>query len=331
MGNHCPENQFNIKKKDCHPTQKLPTRQTYKFKSALLFLDCVLPVLASMRPQYQMEWKCNKIMNNKKSESKILFVALIFLGIFGMAGRAWAATLYVDNTLSADCVSGNYSIANRDCSGADGRAYNTIQKALNAVIVGDTVYMRGGTYTEKGSDVCNIILPTNRNGTAWTAGNFTTLASYPAEWAVLDGQGTANSGCVIGNPFSASSPHYSRVSYWKFERFEITGGMLPGGAGGNGVMRITEGPFWIRYLFFNSNITNSASDNPSALQIVRPEESIIEYNYFFNNGCTASGGYNASNCQQIWMQSDYCDELDNRSCRSRAVPIPDGATVLITA
>jgi len=53
--------------------------------------------------------------------------------------------IFLDNQLAEDCI-GTYSIANRDNSGSDGDAYNTIQEAADIVSAGETVFLRGGTY-----------------------------------------------------------------------------------------------------------------------------------------------------------------------------------------
>ncbi|RME61595.1 MAG: DUF4215 domain-containing protein [Candidatus Dadabacteria bacterium] len=55
-------------------------------------------------------------------------------------------TIYVDATLTQDCISDNYSVSQRDCSGSDGNAYNTIQEAVTNAITGDTIIIRPGTY-----------------------------------------------------------------------------------------------------------------------------------------------------------------------------------------
>ncbi|HHT9146065.1 MAG TPA: Ig-like domain-containing protein, partial [Candidatus Wunengus sp. YC61] len=56
-------------------------------------------------------------------------------------------TIYVDNQLSEDCA-GNYNVNSRRCNGNDGDAFNTLQEAANMVVAGETVEVRGGTYTE---------------------------------------------------------------------------------------------------------------------------------------------------------------------------------------
>jgi len=107
---------------------------------------------------------------------------IIILMIIAFPSVAFGATRYVDTT-AGNC-SGNYSIASRNCSGSDGYSYSTIQAAVNACNTGDVIYMRGGTYSE-----IDIELPTSKNGSAWTAGNYTTLGSYPGEWAKVNATG----------------------------------------------------------------------------------------------------------------------------------------------
>ncbi|MCK4275515.1 MAG: right-handed parallel beta-helix repeat-containing protein, partial [Phycisphaerae bacterium] len=90
---------------------------------------------------------------------------------------AQAANIYVDGLLGADCIGGNYSIANRNCSGADGVAYNTIQEAVDVVNPGDTIYVRDGTYAER--------VKMTRSG---AAGNRWTLRNYASEYVWVDGE-----------------------------------------------------------------------------------------------------------------------------------------------
>ncbi len=59
-----------------------------------------------------------------------------------------AGTLYADINLSSNCTSGNYSIANRNCTGTNGNAYKMVKDAIAAAAVGDTLLVRGGTYRE---------------------------------------------------------------------------------------------------------------------------------------------------------------------------------------
>src|SRR3989338_7316508 len=74
------------------------------------------------------------------SENELIVVDLPEGGVI-TGGR----TIFVDNSLSGDCV-GNYNIATRRCDGGDGDAFNTLQEAANNVSAGETVLVRGGTY-----------------------------------------------------------------------------------------------------------------------------------------------------------------------------------------
>ena len=70
------------------------------------------------------------------------------IGLILAVSTASAATIYVDGQLSGDC-NGTYSVANRDCSGNDGDAYNTLAEAANVATAGDTVLIRSGTYNQQ--------------------------------------------------------------------------------------------------------------------------------------------------------------------------------------
>jgi len=74
--------------------------------------------------------------------------------------------IYVDNSLAGDCLSGNYNILNRDCSGSNGDAYINPQDAADIVNPGDTVYFREGTYYnfDNLADAA-VVMNVLRNGT----------------------------------------------------------------------------------------------------------------------------------------------------------------------
>jgi Right handed beta helix region len=73
---------------------------------------------------------------------KLIFAVLLFI-----PSVTFGATIYIDGTLGTNCTSGNYSIANRNCSGSNGNAYNNIVAALSASAANDTAYLRAGSYT----------------------------------------------------------------------------------------------------------------------------------------------------------------------------------------
>jgi len=93
----------------------------------------------------------------------------VIVGFCVLVAPLLASTIYVDNSLSGDCA-GTYSIANRNCSGSDGDAYDTIQEAANAAVAGDVVLIRGGTYNER-------LIPANSGN----AGNYITFENYQNE------------------------------------------------------------------------------------------------------------------------------------------------------
>ena len=102
---------------------------------------------------------------------KILLLTLVLL----VPNIVLAATYYTDGTLSSDCTSSDYSIANRTCTGSDGNGYNTIQEAVNvATTAGDMVKVRTGTYAEAVSMT-----------TSGTTNTYITLQGYSAETATI--------------------------------------------------------------------------------------------------------------------------------------------------
>ena len=105
----------------------------------------------------------------KKEIKMVLCVVLSFLlatGVMGFNVKAAAATTYYVSTTGND--SGTGTVDN---------PWKTIQKAMNTVRAGDSVYVRGGTYNEK------ITVNTSGNATD----GYITLQNYPGETPVLDG------------------------------------------------------------------------------------------------------------------------------------------------
>ncbi|MCA9381721.1 chitobiase/beta-hexosaminidase C-terminal domain-containing protein [Candidatus Dojkabacteria bacterium] len=100
-------------------------------------------------------------------------------------------TFYVDNSLGGNC-SGNYSIANRTCTGSDGNAYTTIAAAVSAASAGDTINIRQGTYSI--SSAINISLS--------SATLTTTIQSYNSEAVTI---ANSNVGATSFNTASANN------------------------------------------------------------------------------------------------------------------------------
>lgn len=201
-----------------------------------------------------------------------LFIAAI---LFFLAHTVYGATIYVDNNIS-DCA-GNYSIAARACSGSDGYSYNTIQEAVNAANVGDTIYMRGDTYSDS-----MIVIPQSTAGSAWTTGNYTTLASYPGEWAILNGGSSSTRDAAILGTGLSNWDQGEDLAYWKFERFEITGSYS------NGIWT-AGGPQWFQYLYIHGLSNSGSEDIRGGLVSMGARYNIIEYCVFASNG-SGSGG-----------------------------------------
>ena len=85
-----------------------------------------------------------------------------FLSLFAVASNAFGTEYYV-SSIGSDTDSGTLS-----------RPWKTIQKAANTLQAGDTVFIRGGTYTE-------VVTPANSG----TGGNYITYKAYPGENPVL--------------------------------------------------------------------------------------------------------------------------------------------------
>jgi hypothetical protein len=227
----------------------------------------------------------------KFSLFRFIFASFVFFVSLSFALPVYGATIYADNALSANCTSGNYSVANHNCTGSAGNAYATIQSAVTACSVGDTIYIRGGNYNESDIDI-----PANKNGSAWTAGNFTTLASYPGEWAIINGGGTTIYNCLRHTNGYDKTTGANPTQYWKFERLEITGC--------RNALWFTEGPLWIRYCYIHDNHPPAADEPEAGLWINLARENIVEYNYFYNNG--VPGG--TANYSNIGFDADYRDD-----------------------
>ena len=80
-------------------------------------------------------------------------------GQVNLLAPPFGRTIYVDNNLTGDCLSGNYNITGRSCWGSDGVAFNTLIGASNNVTAGTTVLIRGGVY--------NTYVSVNNNDVIW--------------------------------------------------------------------------------------------------------------------------------------------------------------------
>lgn len=100
---------------------------------------------------------------------KTMLLLLLFLS----APPLWAGSpLYVDGSLPTSCSGATYSIANRDCTGTDGRGYRTGQAAVMVAVPGDTILMRGGVYPD------GITISKNNSG---RPDAYKTIKAFPGE------------------------------------------------------------------------------------------------------------------------------------------------------
>jgi parallel beta-helix repeat protein len=87
--------------------------------------------------------------------------------------------IFVDNQLTTDC-NGTYSIANRNCNGSEGIAFNTIQKGVDNATAGTTVIIRNGEYYL--NDISPVTIA-NKNGTVDAK---ITIENYGSEEVIID-------------------------------------------------------------------------------------------------------------------------------------------------
>ncbi len=238
-----------------------------------------------MPGEYIMKLKC------------VFLYFFIFLNLFAV-NSIWAADIYVDQTLSIDCTNGNYSISSRNCSGSDGDAYNIVQEALDNMNGGDDIYLRGGTYGNgdlSASSTSCARIPLTKNGTDEGGDNlfddsWSSIQSYPGEWAILDGENACGQGYggVLGYSESAHD-RSTDIQYWKFERMELTRGSYNNsGTYSTAGLWVNGGPFIARYLYIHDNITSNTGSNPGGLMTYQPINSVVEFCYFKNNGSNVS-------------------------------------------
>jgi hypothetical protein len=151
--------------------------------------------------------------------------------------------IYVDGTLGADCTTGNYSIANRTCTGSDGKAYRTLNLAAPVAVAGDTVKIRSGTYAA-GLDCQSV---TCNSGTGWN--NTIKWQNYLSETVtindrinffdqnkqyvefiglIIDQNGTAEECWNLGESVSLGSPDFIRIKNCTCKNAATTGVIIEG-------------------------------------------------------------------------------------------------------
>lgn len=178
-----------------------------------------------------------------------------------------AATLYVDNTLAANCVS-SYNPATRSCTGGSAAGYQSIADGLASAQAGDTVQLRAGTYNER------LIPP--RSGTSElyiTIKNFAgenptvTGTTEPAillagrSYLIIDGLRVDN---VVGWGRIEDSSH-NIIRNNRFSRATSTGT-----TGGLKLVRST----------YNKILSNTFDDGSDSLVIQESDRNLVQDNVF---------------------------------------------------
>ena len=130
-------------------------------------------------------------MNTPVKPLFIVFSILVWL----LAAQTQAATYYVATT------------GNNANPGTISQPFATLQKAHDIANPGDTIYMRGGTYTLAAQTTIS------RSG---NSGNLIKVFNYPSEVPILDGISLTNSG---QSPIQMNS-----ASWWHFQGLEIKNG-----------------------------------------------------------------------------------------------------------
>lgn len=238
--------------------------------------------------------------------SKITKVmAHLFFVIFILTNYSTAEDLYVDYFpgYCSDCSAGSdtdYDPETRNCGTGSSKVYSNIQSAINDMNGGDDIFLRGGTYQNArlGDGTYNTVeILDTKDG---SASNYSSLQSYPGEWAVIDGENNAHN--QYGSIIISGKSGWKQTRYWKFERLEIKNGRNANGDNAAGLY-LAYGPFIIRYCYIHDNKVATGMNNPGGIRFGMVEDSIVEYNYFDNNG----GDYFA-NYAHIVNFGDYRNE-----------------------
>ena len=155
---------------------------------------------------------------------------------------------------------------------------------------GDDIYIRGGTYNE------NVLLPHDGSKDG-TADNYSSIQSYPGEWAIINGG--HNAAYVLGYT-ETGSLGANDTAYWRFERLEITGGCSGSTSEQCYGIGVNGGPFIVRYCYIHDNYCADSGESPAGVGGYCWRDSKIEYNHFYNNG-----DYGGDNGGDIVIYSDY--------------------------
>lgn len=216
-------------------------------------------------------------------------------------------------------------------TGVIGAPYRTVQAGIDALALqgpGNTLYLRGGTYTdiplESGStDRYRIRFTALNNATSWD--NCYTIRSYPGEWAVIDASGITNATSIVVL-FGVSDA--GTLGFVEISHLEIAGAR--GSVNAQGIFT-QGGPFRLRYLYVHDNrvtddCTNPGGSNPSGINFSNGVgQSLVEYCHLARNGWIGDN----ENCANIALYSDY--KYSNTEDRFDEVELVNPANGFTTA
>ena len=145
-------------------------------------------------------------------------VAYFFILVFLYAVQAQATTRYVRNGVGGGCSNGstNYRPATNDCGvGGTDTVYTTIKNGVNAMSPGDTLDIRGGTYSEYLNENLGTTFP---RASSWATAS--TIQAHPGETVNLSCDGTQMEG---NNPYTCIDTTGNPASYYLIFKGTVTG------------------------------------------------------------------------------------------------------------
>jgi parallel beta-helix repeat protein len=153
-------------------------------------------------PPKTRKLKMNTENGNPQSRKNIIVYFLVILVLIGGSFLIPGMIAFAETVTPAYFVSTTGSDTN---PGTLMQPFRTIQYGVNKLVAGDTLYIRGGTYTER--------VTITKSGTASAP---ITISSYPGETAIMDGSG-------LSSTLSVETPMINlRASYVIVQNLELT-------------------------------------------------------------------------------------------------------------
>jgi len=211
-----------------------------------------------------------------------------------MMPSVMGAEIFVDILLSSDC-SGTYSKEDRDCSGSDGDAFDSIEEGIDAGGAGDVVNIRGGTYNEI------MHLTTSGN-----SGSPITFQNYDDETVTIADVDSRDGGTEYGPIW------LDHVDYNVVDGIDVTGSVGFGrgvdahhniikncdflGSTFGVTSKSKRGGFYFAWSDHNKILNNYFLEGTDSLSFVSSNYNLIEGNEFLDAGHTCftikCGSYN---------------------------------------